>query len=538
MKKIHYRLIKIFVIIFLSAIIYSCVDMDEFDKIAEVRWDPKYAVPLVNGSLGIEHLLNEEDSSALYEYDDGLYYLVYENELESREISDLVVIPDKSLTRSYQKATEVIIPANDRHLLYEKEEVLELNMSPEEISKIGFKAGILKYYFSTSVDAVMVIKVTLPTLIKQQVPFQFQFTKTGGSYQDHQGMESLIGYIADLSTLSPAYNRIPIKIEVVIESNSQPVTISTADYVNFQFDFLNMDYKYTEGYFGRQEVSIPAKTVKVGPFGKTFDEAELSVRNARIDLIVINEYGIPGQITINNFEARKSGGESIRILTDPASPVIIKSPVNIDEPVKTLIGITNSEDVFNIQPDEFYYNISALINPADLRKTNFMMDTSKLKLNLRTEIPLYGTARNIVLEDTLEFSLADDIEGSEVQEALMKIKIVNEFPLDAMVQVYFTDQNFNVTDSLLLNEQKNIIVASQVDNQGELIPGRAGVYDEIITISNQTFENLLDADNLIIYAELNTARVQDQYPDVKIKSDYQLSIDLGIQTHLNLSLKP
>lgn len=150
---------------------------------------------------------------------------------------------------------------------------------------------------------------------------------------------------------------------------------------------------------------------------------------------------------------------------------------------------------------------------------------------------MWGSASDIVLEDTVEFSLGD-VEEVDVQKALLKVKIVNQFPIDANVQMFFTDENFNVTDSLFVGNQKNLIRSAEIDANGELIAGGEGLYDELIELDKTRFANLLDTKNVIIVAHLQTKRDPNDGtpPHVKFKESYKLDIDMGIQTEFDLTL--
>src|SRR5689334_12589117 len=80
--------------------ILSCIDESDY-QIDQVDLNPSLALPLLKGSLSVSDLLEDADSAHVKVYPDGLVYLAYEEELESQDIRDLFVIPNKSTTVSF-----------------------------------------------------------------------------------------------------------------------------------------------------------------------------------------------------------------------------------------------------------------------------------------------------------------------------------------------------------------------------------------------------------------------------------------------------
>jgi hypothetical protein len=516
----------------------SCINSDEFDpnRIAEVNWNPAYSVPVLYGSLSIKDILNDRDSAALSVYPDGLYFLDYEDKLESRDITSLIEVPIFSLNRSYTKTSPVSVAANDVEVLYERTEELTLNMSPEEFTEMVASAGDLLYSASTNIQAEIKMTFSSPAIELNGDSLVFTLDFEGNNViQFSNGIKNLAGYQFDFATLSPAYNKLPINVKVEVFGGNSGVLIPITHYVDFNLSFENIDYTLIGGYFGQQSVSIPSDEIDISRLGQTLEGADISFESFNLRFEIKNEYGIPVRVTLNQFEARKEPGESLAINTSPPSPFVVDAADLIGAAITT-IDVTNGSAIFNFTPEKLFYDASVLINPAG-RSENFVTDTSKLDLNLITEIPMWGSASNITLEDTVEFSLGD-VEQVDVQKALLKIKIVNQFPIDANVQMFFTDENFNVTDSLFVGDQKNLIRSAEIDANGELVAGGEGIYDDIIEMDKTRFENLLKTKNIIIIARLQTTRDADNGtpPHVKIKESYKLDVDMGVQTEFDLTL--
>ena len=517
----------------------SCIDSNEFDpgRISEVNWNPAYAVPVLYGSLGIDDLLDSKDSAALSAYPDGLLYLQYEEKLESQEIGALISIPDRSINRVYNfPSVSQAIPAGENDIVFQENEVLDMNMSPEEFSRLVLKNGRVNYDVSTDIQAEMEIVFRCPTVQRagETLEFSVRFNGTN-AIQYSSGSQNLAGFDFDFTSLTPAYNRIPVEVTVTVFGGTSGETVLLGDFVQYSLSFLDFEHAFLQGYFGQQSVIIPPDLISVGKFGETIEGADINFKEVSASFQVVNEYGIPVSVNLNQFEVRKTTGETMPIITDPSSPFMV-IPADVNGPGITDVNVTNGQQIFDFDPDNIYYDATVDLNPAG-RGLNFLTDTSKLILNLISEIPLWGNASNILLEDTVAFSLSQDINDVDVKEALLKIGIINQFPIDANVQFFLTDANYNITDSLFTGDQKNLIKSAEVDANGDLVSGGEGVYDEIITLDTQRFENLLNAHYIIIVADMATIQNPDgTYPMVKFKSDYKLEVDMGVQTEFDLTL--
>ncbi|MES1181572.1 MAG: hypothetical protein ABUL44_02130, partial [Flavobacterium sp.] len=184
-------------------------------------------------------------------------------------------------------------------------------------------------------------------------------------------------------------------------------------------------------------------------------------------------------------------------------------------------------------PRQFFYTASAEINKGLASGSNFITDTSELKVRIHIEVPLYGHASNIVLADTVEIDLSD-ADKSEITDASLKVNTVNKIPLSANIQLYLTNDKYKILDSLLLPANTNLIKASQVNASGEF--QAEGVVDEMVPLSKDVLKKLFGAKNIIIKAKVNTTQNGNTFPDVKFKVDYKLEVKLGVKVNANVTV--
>ncbi|MGK7394327.1 MAG: hypothetical protein ACNS62_07130 [Candidatus Cyclobacteriaceae bacterium M3_2C_046] len=520
----------------LSMLISACISDYDFDQVAQVKWQPQYALPLINGALGVEHLLNDEDSSALRTYDDGLFYLVYEKQLESREIGDLIKIPDKIFSRSYSRNIPVVIPPFSQQVLYQRSEVIDLELYPEQLYEARLKQGSIRLHLYSSHNIPLQVQISFPSIT--QGGDSLVVHRTLSAYYDQTEMIDISGLNLDMTQAPPGYNQVPLNISVTASSRGEQIEVPETSEIGYTVQFQQIEPHFLLGYFGNQWVELPKDSLKVGPLGDSFGGTEISLKDTKIQLDLYNEYGIPVAVDLNQFLGIDQEGNARSVTTMPASPIIIQAPTIPSEVEHTTIQVTNASEIFNMRPEYLYYAAEATINPADVNQLNFLTDTSKLKINIKAEVPLYGSAKGLILEDTLEAPLGDDLKDVVVDKAIIKLKVQNEFPIGAHLQIYLADQHYQIFDSLLNEDQTHLIVGSLVDQEGNL--NSPGLFDQEITLSNQKFERLLASEYLILKATMETSPVSGNmdYPDVKLKSQYKLHLNLGLQTHLNVSLNP
>jgi hypothetical protein len=250
---------------------------------------------------------------------------------------------------------------------------------------------------------------------------------------------------------------------------------------------------------------------------------------------VVNEYGIPVDVTFDVLEARKAGNPSIPVQLSAASPIDVESPAIPGDSAKTIVSVVGAKALLDYSPDQFYYKIHARINRGIATGDNFCADTAVLKVRFRAEVPLYGRGSNIVLSDTTDIDISD-IESSDVESLFIKAKIANELPLDARFQLYLADDRAVVIDSIFTNEEaEDIVPPSTVNANGEL--ASAGVYDDEIPVPGAKVNKIFQARKLILVARMHTIRnAHGTYPDVKFKADYTMNVKLGLRAELKANV--
>jgi len=511
-------------LVFFCLVLTSCIDSDEYD-VEGVTANPSITLPLAYGDLGIEDFLSNRDSSYIKVYDDGLVYLFYEQTLESPDIRNLIVIPD----RDFEKAVPLppaIIPPSSTEVSYAQTLPLDFAFDPQNMDRLLLKQGTIAItstvFPATPAGFSYDVVVELPDFKKNGVAFSQRIS--GSAILDLSGYDAK--FTDDVTSL---------KLTVIQKAHASPVTIPLNTEVRIAMAFRDMDFEFAEGFFGDQTTAIPDQTISVDPFTPTSTTGDVSIADPRLSFIVVNEYGIPVDVIFDELEARKNGSPSIKLQLSAPYTIPVEAPTTPGDSSTTSVSILNAKAILDYNPDQFYYKVKAQTNPGLTSGNNFCADTAVLKVRFRAEVPLYGSASGLILSDTTEIDISD-VESSDVESIFLKAKIVNQLPLDARFQLYLADDRARIIDSIFTNQEaEDIIAPSTVTASGDL--ASPGVYDDEIEIPSAKVNKIFEARKLILVARMRTIKNADgTQPDVKFKASYKMNVKLGLRAELKVNV--
>jgi hypothetical protein len=507
------------------ATILSCVDQSDY-QIDEIDLTPSIALPLVTGSLAMSDLLEHIDATHVKVYPDGLVYFAYKETLETDNITDMFSIPDKSVSLSFLLPGVTLPPTTQDFKSDSIIRIVDFGMGPEQIDEVKIKAGQVTYSTSivpSSSNLDYEIRVSLSTF-KSAAGVSLNTAIKG------TGAIDLRDYVMGLDD-----NKFIMKAVLVIKKHSSSVTISPGTSINFSLGFRDIEFRHIKGFFGEQTTTLAPGGIDLHNFGDMFEGAEVFAAQPKLTISILNENGVPCLANFPILEARKEGAAPLKILLNPANPVSLNFPTLLGKTAATVISIANVNEIISYSPTSLHYQVSATINKGLTSGDNFVIDTSRVRMDFNVEVPMYGHASNIRLADTVDLSLEEQ-ENSEITKAALKLKIVNEMPLEGDVQFYLMNEDYDFLDKLLDDDQISILHGSEVDAEGEVT--KAGVYDNSLELSQDKINNIFKAKHLIVEIVLRTSRTSSGAPqNVKFKADQAIGIDAGILADLKLKLK-
>lgn len=489
--------------------IQSCKKFERIKGVDIEDWDPDLALAIINTRASIADVLNNFETGGFIDVDDntGALRLVYEGNILSVTGEELTSVPDFT------------IPVVDSFITE------QFNFpSGNVIQRADFKTGTLNYKLKSNVSGAVEVKLQFPNASQNGQALGTTVMLNGTT--TNTGSFSLVNSSFDFANNN---NDFPIRYVATEVATGKRILLNQAE-VTFQ----DLNYSYIQGYVGNYNFTLPLDTVVLDIF-KNWKRGQIYFDEPKVEIKIKNSFGVPIQLTVNTFDANTFKGGVIPLNSSQLSGGINLSYPTIAEVGKTketIITIDNSTNLPNIiqnVPKEFHYKMSAEANPSNTQTANlFILDTSKFSVDVLIELPLYGWAKDFVVEDVFQLDLSLYEEFDNVD---FKLITENGFPAEAKIQLYFEDDAGNILDSLIHKDEPVVLGAAPVDGNGRVTE------DKIESIFSQfpivRYANLRDnAKQIRLVAAFETTGGGNQ--SVRIYPDYALAVKLGARGSLNM----
>ena len=520
----------------------SCIkDNFALDKLTKTEWNPNIAVPLVFSSLTINDLLKKDNGGLITVGSDNFCTLIYKGNLFSLKASDLITIPNQQPPPFSQGLTPGQISsfsfAGTITLPYSQTVTFDSGLNGPKIDSIIFKTGDLGIALSSDFKFSGQIKIIIPAAKKNGVVFSqtIPFTYTSTVPVLSNGSYDLSGYKFDMTNGGTSFNEFPVNLEVTLSGTGAPVLAS--DQFTLTQTLTNMKFDKVFGDIGQMSLSPNADTVDLSIFRNLLGTASFTLADPRVKVILSNSYGVPINASLTQFDGYNPGSGSFPITGSP-SPLPIPYPnfsqlgQILTDSFKLDNSNSNIASVINNTPKSLIYKITSQTNPAGgITHSNFVIDTSRFKADMEVELPLWGTAMNFILQDTIPFEFSSTIP-EEVDYALVRTFNSNGFPFDVDLQIYFVDSLYTKLDSLVIPNQLVLRSGMVSPITGKVTSPTSTIFDAVLT--KPRLIHLKPAKNIILKAIANTAN--GGVTNVKIYSDYKIDFKLGLQVQVKAKI--
>jgi hypothetical protein len=523
------------------SVIQSCVK-DNFDlgKLSKTEWDPNIAVPLVYSSLTVQNLLIKNSATTSIVVDDSNFCtLVYKSSLLSIRADSLIQLPDQpfpSYSGSLTPAQITIL--NAAHTVTAAySQTVTFNTGPNNplIDSVGFNSGNLNISLNSGFTYSGQLIITIPAAKKNGIAFSqtLPFTYTGTTPVIAAASYNLTGYKVDMTMGGTTSNQFVVNYSMTLNGAG---TALPTDMITFNGSMGNLHFDKIFGDIGQLSLfSKDQDTIAITIFKNSLGTGSFTIANPSVKITVLNSYGVPIQGNIPTLEGYNPPATNF-IITGVPSPVPILSPnlTQIGQTLADSFALTKSNSniaaVVNNDPKFLISKVTAMTNPAGPTHTNFVLDSSHCKVNIEADLPLYGTASNFSLIDTVQLSMSS-VNSNNIQWALFRIYTLNGFPMDINVQAYFVDSLYKKLDSLIIPNQ--LIVKSGVLNAaGMVIASTPNTYNT--TLTPQRLANLKTTKYMLIKSV--EATTNNGSTNVKIYSTYRLDVKIGMQVKLKTTI--
>lgn len=543
LMKRNFRSILIFFVA--VSLLCGCLkDNFNFSKLSNSFWEPDVAMPLVNSSLSLENILKISAANDNFSIGaDNFVTLVYRGNIFSVKAEEAINIPDPvtPLQNSFSLTGPQItvfnsLPAGQTDTLPNVSSVLSFDLSPHDIDSLILKGGILAFNLSYNFPVQATVNLTFPGIKKNGVVLKGTLNMVAaspGSPSTGSLSFDLTGAKIDLQTgTGPGIEM----VHQLILTKSAGINLTTANQMNFQLTYTQLKFTRLFGFFDFSQAQLAPyqDTVAITLFDNVFGNNAFQFTNPSIGVTITNSFGIPiiGEMQVFKTYAPLHSPNSINV-TFPFNPIQIPAPAitQIGQTASISYQLNNQNSNVNlalsISPRYLIYKLRNLPVPPQVNQY-FVCDTSRFKVDLDIDLPLEGSVNRLVFQDTIPFEF-QDVE--ELQELLLKAFIVNEFPLEARMQIYFADSLGFVRDSLL-NSDQLIIRAAQPLSGAETVPAQK------ITEVNYTADRIRNLKRVkqIYVKAITSSAGANSGKNIRIYSTFKIDVKLSAKAKLKFEI--
>jgi hypothetical protein len=528
------KLILSVVFLYLSILYSGC--QKDLEKLQD-SWNPAMAIPVIDGSMNFEDLVASADTAYIKTNPDKSIYFVYRSSFPSPTAEELIPIPKQDYRGSYNlNAGQIVTLQTLGFLNISYTDTIRFDFTNNErIDLIEFKGGNLDFRLSSMIRDCVEVTLSIPALRSRTgVPFNktfdLNYTNQQLPIRDAYNVD-LNGYKVDLSVGNTSSNKIPVTIGIRYRYIGNP--ISPSDTVRYDVDFTNIRFSYLAGYIGKHTYAMPEDSILFNVFNNTY-AGKVTLSRPQLNLYFTNSYGVPLAFDLSKCRAFSTTSPPLRLFKFDTLHIAAPATRN-DPPKRTILKMANPDSINLISileksPNKLEYAVGGVTNPTGgITQTNFVKDTSRVRADIETIIPLELSINGLALQDTFDFNMEDNKLGEKIE--LLKIKFVtqNEFPVNIGIQVYFVDAAYNKLDSLISPYQEilaSAIPVNPADPGSRAVPAPHKVL--YFQIDKPRVEKVIQAKYVILKGVMNTYSQGGPPLPVRFYSDYKLKVKMGV----------
>ncbi|MDD2635431.1 MAG: hypothetical protein PHW82_08025 [Bacteroidales bacterium] len=543
-KEIKYVLIALIVVISVFSCVKDNFNFDKWDK--EVEYDASFAAPVAWGDLAFTDALQMYDSTGLLiENDEGYASLQYLANVSSNKVNEIIYLNNQNINGTVTSPDFNFSSFNGTgdSVSYAYTDFLPFSMfnAEAEIDSLVLKTGIMDIATNSTFLHSARLYVEFPSVTKNGTPFSASFTFVPGGGNSVSLNNNFTGYSVDMTQTPANFNEIPVEIRLTLYWSG---TADNSGTLSFDVNMKEMQYKIMHGYFGENTLFFESDTIDISLFKSDDWEIESYLfMDPKFKIYYWNSYGVPSQFYFDHLVANSELQGDMNILDDANNlPIGQTNPYDVN--YATVVGQrmldslkvnkenSNIDDVVNARPKWIQFKARATTNPAGLDHHNFVIDDSQIEVEVIMELPLWGYINKWHLRDTAKVDLSDiQNEYNPVKRLLVRIDIQNGFPIEALGQIYFTDDNYQILDSLFYTFDEKLLTAAQVDASGRVLD-----FSRKITKIEYVGERLekLETCKYVVYTAQASSTNAASGTVVKIYNDYRVKFDVGFEVDLGL----
>jgi len=540
MKKYYLLSLSILLLLFLAGCVKDYFDTDKIST--TMQWEPNIAAPLAKANLKIRDILQDNDHNELFEEDGtGFLYLVYRKKVYSAKAKDIIHLPDQSFPMSYTKSDVDAVGFNPNH-------IIKNNISyPFSVANAQLLDSIIIKYLEITINVQSsfhhtgTLIITFPGLVQNGTPFSttIEINDASGTFSTTASFSDFNNYILDLTGLTGTdTNKVFINYDLTLYDSGSG-TVNNGESCDITIDLQNLDYHTLFGYLGQDTLSIDIDTVHLEIYDHAFNGTAY-FEDPHIYIYINNSYGLPLKMDFDDFSTFSTIDDSYASFPFPLSIIDIAAPSvnNIGTSELTTITLDTSNfpqlrNILDKSPKYLFFGVNGYLNPDGYSK-NFATDSSHFDVDMEINLPLWGYASYLTLEDTTEADFSENFHDfDDIQWIKFLFNVDNGMPADVFYQVYFDDSTHVVLDSLFHNENEmHLVVSGILDNNYKVV---ASTHKTTTILYERPRLDLLENTKYVRFRGYIKTKNIEEAQLVKFYADYTINMKLGVQAQASIN---
>ncbi len=518
---------KRFLPLLLIALLLTGCYKDKFDldKMSQSQWKPSIAAPVATASLGVYDILARQDSNNLVVIDEntGQVALVYDGEMLSYDGSDVVDLPGDDF--SPENVPYSTPPGGGTHNTSLPPYTISTT-SGVQIDSAMMKNGDLGFSVSSNFSYGGDITLTIPGLTQGGQSFSKTFSVPGGGSVNKS--YDISGHTWDLTDGGSTSNEINVDVTLAMNNPSGGNDNGNMEIIT---SLSGLEYKEAYGDLGNQTITFSEDSILLEVF-RNSAPGVFQLTSSSLELDIINSFGFPVSFTFDQLRAINYNTGAVTPLNYTGGPTTLDHPdyseVGESKTTEVKIDSTNSNihTEVNNTPKWIHHAVSGSSNPSSSGHDDFITDESEIRVQSYLRLPLKGYAHSWSITDTVDFSFGEG--GVEnVEKLLIRSIVDNGFPVDVEVQLYLTDEDTVVIDSLYPQGERQI-VSGITDSEGKVTESTRKITD--LEFADERLEHLQEAKYMIVTGTAQTDNATSG-KEVNIFDSYTMEVKLGIKVN-------
>jgi hypothetical protein len=489
----------------LSLLLLAQCTPSDFDLGDNDEWSPTVGIPLINTTLGVERLLEELNDDNLLEVDPSTQLvLFYRDSLQFTPAID-IGLPDSLL---------IPVTQNNQTVTYQAPAGARFDLLRLKNTQFGYQ---ISNPFAEAVNFTL----TFQQLSNNGTPFVLELTlpaAQGGNPSISEGQVSIDGYELALNG--------DLQIQYTATQVSDGMAV---DLPPFLLILRSIGYSYIEGYFGQFAVEVPLDTLDF-TYLDSWGNGEIEFADPLVHFTFRHDIGIPLALQADRMDV-----QTIKDGILPLDNGSLDGSFVFDYPTTAEVGMektsvltfdkdnSNLVDALSGVPLALFYDFNLLTNPAgNSNLTNHLTDSVSVAIGVEAELPLYGTAKNLTVVDTFEWTEEGELE--DVERLDFKLVTDNGFPVEVDIQLYFMDTNEMIFDSLFAAGP--ITIASAPIDADDFAAGKTESTNPVSITGDRLNAILKETAFLRVYGLLESP--QNGQRAARLSSQDEIGLRLGV----------